>query len=187
MATGDDVLQNQVMVDLEYSTIINAPLEAVWGEITRRRGIQRPMFNTVLETTFERGSRILYRSENGKRVFIIGEVVELQSSRRLVHTFRFTTVDEDPTLVTWELTEAGDGCRVSVTHSHFSNQAATYKSVLTAWPAILANYKSVLESGNVPHRTRLKHGLMQAFAFMMPSATRTQAAILLPTALSPER
>jgi hypothetical protein len=73
---------------------------------------------------------------------------------------------------------------VIVSHTHFSNQAVTHKNVRTAWPGILAGYKSVLESGSVPFRTRIKHGLMQAFAFMMPSGTRTEAATKLPTSLA---
>lgn len=174
------------MIDQVHSITIKAPLAEVWGEITRLRGIQKPMFNTVLEATFEPGGRMLYRSEDGKRVFIIGEVKECQPPRRLVHTFRFTTVDEDPTLVTWDLTETADGVRVTVAHTRFSNQAVTHKSVLTSWPTILANYKAVLERGSVPFRTRAKHGLMQTFAFMMPNATRTEAATKLTTSLPDE-
>ena len=104
MATGDD-LQTIRMSDQAHSTTISVPLEAVWEGITRVRGIHKPMFNTVLEATFERGSRLLYRSKDGKHVFIIGEVVECQPPRRLVHTFRFTSVDEDPTLVSWDLSD----------------------------------------------------------------------------------
>ena len=88
------------------------------------------MFNTILEATFEPGSRLLYRSKDGKRVFIIGEVVDCQPPRRLVHTFRFTAMDEEPTLVAWDLSETADGVRVTVEHTHFSNQAATHESVL---------------------------------------------------------
>lgn len=174
------------MIDQRHSITIKAPLAEVWGEITRLRGIQKPMFNTVLEATFEPGGRMLYRSEDGKRVFIIGEVMECEPPHRLVHTFRFTTADEDPTLVTWDLSETSEGVRVTVVHSRFSDQAVTHKSVLTSWPTILANYKAVLERGSVPLGTRVKHRLMQAFAFMMPAATRTEAATRLTTSLPDE-
>lgn len=187
MATVDDAIQSQVINDQAHSITIQAQLEGVWGEITRLRGIQKPMFNTVLEATFEPGSRMLYRSKDGKRVFIIGEVVDCQPPRRLVHTFRFTAMDEDPTLVAWDLSETADGVRVTVEHTHFSNQAVTHKSVLTSWPTILSNYKSVLERGSVPLGTRAKHALMQALAFMMPSGTRSEAATKLSTSLSADR
>ena len=49
---------------------INAPAADVWAEITKLKQLQKPMFNTVLETDFKPGSRMIYRSEDGKRVFI---------------------------------------------------------------------------------------------------------------------
>ncbi len=187
MATAENTVQGQVINDQVHAITIHATLDEVWGEITRRRGIQKPMFNTVLEAAFQPGSRILYRSKDGSRVFIIGEVVECQPPRRLVHTFRFTAIDEDPTLVAWDLSETADGVVVTVAHTHFSDQAATYRSVLTGWPTILSNYKSVLERGNVPLGTRAKHALMHAFAFMMPGGTRAEAATKLATSLSGDK
>ena len=79
---------------------INAPIAAVWAEITKLRQIQKPMFNTVLETDFKPGSRMIYRSEDGKRVFILGEIKEYVPPTRFVHTFRFTNLRaKQPTLV----------------------------------------------------------------------------------------
>lgn len=172
------------ITDQVHAIAIQAPIENVWAEITRLQGIQKPMFNTVLEAEFKPGGRILYRSEDGKRVFIVGEVVDCQPPRRLVHTFRFTAMDEQPTLVAWDLVEGPDGVRVTVEHTHFSNQTATHRSVLSSWPTILSNYKSVLERGDVPVGIRVKHALMQGFSFMLPSTTRTEAATRLATSLS---
>jgi hypothetical protein len=73
---------------------INAPIAEVWAEITKLRQIQKPMFNTVLDTDFKPG-----------------------------------------------------------------------------WVGILANIKAVVETGNVPLTTRLKHALMSAFMFMAPKET----------------
>jgi hypothetical protein len=39
------------------------------------------------------------------------------------------------------------------------------------WVGILANIKAVVETGNVPLATRLKHGLMSTFMFMAPKET----------------
>jgi uncharacterized protein YndB with AHSA1/START domain len=183
MATVERPVQDHVLNDQAHSITINAPLGDVWAEITRLHGIQKPMFNTVLEANFEPGGRFLYRSNDRKRVFIVGEVVDCQPPRRLVHTFRFTTVEEDPTLVTWDLSETADGVRVAVEHTHFSDQSSTHKSVLASWPKILSGYGSVLERGDVPLATSVKHTLMQTFAFMMPSGSRAEAAAKLATSI----
>jgi uncharacterized protein YndB with AHSA1/START domain len=150
---------------------INAPIAAVWAEITKLRQIQKPMFNTVLETDFKPGSRMIYRSEDGKRVFILGEIKEYVPPTRFVHTFRFTNLREAPTLVEWQLQQIGALTRVTVTHSKFVDQQKTADAVRTSWVGILANIKAVVETGNVPLTTRLKHGLMSAFMFMAPKET----------------
>jgi len=150
---------------------INAPIAAVWAEITKLRQIQKPMFNTVLETDFKPGSRMIYRSEDGKRVFILGEIKEYVPPTRFVHTFRFTNLREASTLVEWQLQQIGALTRVTVTHSKFVDQQKTADAVRTSWVGILANIKAVVETGNVPLTTRLKHALMSAFMFMAPKET----------------
>jgi uncharacterized protein YndB with AHSA1/START domain len=137
---------------------IKAPISAVWAEITKLRHAQKPMFNTVLESDFKPGSRMIYRSQDGKRVFIIGEVKEFVPPSRFVHTFRFTNLAEAPTLVEWNLAEQGGVTRVTVTHSRFVDQQKTADSVRTSWVDILNNIKSVLETGTVPLKTRLMQG-----------------------------
>jgi uncharacterized protein YndB with AHSA1/START domain len=150
---------------------IKAPISAVWAEITKLKHAQKPMFNTVLESDFRPGSRMIYRSQDGKRVFIIGEVREFVPPNRFVHTFRFTNLAEAPTLVEWDLAEQGGVTRVTVTHSRFVDQQKTADSVRTSWVDILNNIKSVLETGTVPLKTRLMHGMMSAFMFMAPKET----------------
>ena len=127
---------------------IEAPISDVWSEITKLRHIQKPMFNTILESDFKPGSHLLYRSEDSKRVFIIGEILEL-----------------------WTLEERSAVTRVTIVHSRFTDQKKTADSVRGSWVAILGNVKSVVETGDVPRGTRIKHGLMQAFMFMAPKST----------------
>jgi uncharacterized protein YndB with AHSA1/START domain len=147
---------------------IKAPVADVWAEITKLQHVQKPMFGTVLETDFKPGSRMMYRSEDGKRVFILGEVHEFVPPTRFVHTFRFTNLAESPTLVEWNLEEKAGVTRVTVTHSKFVDQQKTADSVRTSWVDILNNIKAVVEQGDVPLKTRLILGMMKAFMFMTP-------------------
>ena len=150
---------------------INAPVADVWAEITKLRHIQKPMFGTVLDTDFKPGSRMIYRSEDGKRVFILGEVQEFVPPKRFVHTFRFANLAEAPTLVAWDLEEHAGVTRVTVTHSKFVDQKKTSDSVRTSWVGILENIKAVVETGDVPIKTRLMLRMMSAFMFMLPKNT----------------
>lgn len=150
---------------------INAPVVAVWAEITKLTQIQKPMFGTVLDTDFKPGSRMIYRSQDGKRVFIVGEIHEFVPPTRFVHTFRFTNLPETPTLVEWNLEERAGVTRVTVTHSKFVDQKKTADSVRTSWADILGNIKAVVETGDVPLKTRLMLGMMSAFMFLLPKDT----------------
>lgn len=150
---------------------IKAPMADVWAEITKLQHVQKPMFGTVLDTDFKPGSRMMYRSEDGKRVFILGEVHEFVPPTRFVHTFRFTNLAESPTLVEWNLEEKAGVTRVTVTHSKFVDQQKTADSVRTSWVDILNNIKAVVEQGDVPLKTRLMLGMMKAFMFMAPRET----------------
>jgi uncharacterized protein YndB with AHSA1/START domain len=153
---------------------IKAPVADVWAEITKLKQIQKPMFGTVLDTDFKPGSRMIYRSEDGKRVFIVGEVHEFVPPKRFVHTFRFTNLPETPTLVEWTLEEKGGITRVTVVHSKFVDQQKTADSVRTSWVDILSNIKAVVETGDVPFKTRLMLRMMSAFMFMLPKETRRE-------------
>lgn len=150
---------------------IKAPVADVWAEITKLKHIQKPMFGTVLDTDFKPGSRMIYRSQDGKRVFILGEVHEFVPPKRFVHTFRFTNLAEAPTLVEWDLEERAGVTRVTVTHSKFVDQNKTANSVRTSWVNILNDIKAVVETGNVPFKTRLLLRLMSAFMFALPKST----------------
>lgn len=75
---------------------IQAPIASVWAEITKLGSVQRPLLNTVLETTFEPGSPIRYRTADGKRTFVIGRIVEVSEPTLLSHTYVMTLHDEPP-------------------------------------------------------------------------------------------
>ena len=95
------------MRDLRQSIEIAAPIEAVWAEITKLHGVQRALMDTVLETSFEPGDPLYYKSRDGKRTFIVGRIVEVRPPELLAHTQVLTTRDYAPTLVTWGLSADG--------------------------------------------------------------------------------
>ena len=83
----------------------------------------------------------------------------------------FTFRPETPSLVTWELEETPSGCRVTVTHSGWTNQVKTHKGVGGGWRQILGLLKAELETGDIPLKTKLLYGVMNAFMFTMPKTT----------------
>lgn len=164
----------QPLQDHKLSIDIMAPRQRVWEEITKTGRIQRAMMNTVLESSLAPGSKMRYYSPNRKSVFVVGEVVECIPLSKFVHTYMFTFRPEQPTLVTWELEEIPGGCRVTLTHSGWTNQEATHKGVVGGWRDILAVFKADLETGQIPLKTRIIYGLQGSMMFMLPKSTKTE-------------
>jgi uncharacterized protein YndB with AHSA1/START domain len=169
------VTESPPLADHLLSIEIRAPRERVWAEITKTGAIQRFMANTVLESRLAPGAKLRYYSPNRRRVFVVGEVVEVSPPRRFSHTFRFTFRPETPTLVTWILDETAEGCRVTLLHGGFTDQAETHAGVLGGWREILALLQIEIETGTLPLRARLKHRLQAALAFLLPASTRVRA------------
>ena len=160
--------------DHVVSIHIGVPRQRVWDEITKTGRVQRALYNTVLETELRPGARLRYYSPDRKRVFIVGEVVEVDPPRKFSHTYMFTTRVEPKTLVTWELQEEKGGCRVTITHSGYTTAHKAPEKVKAGWTEILGILKHELETGDIPGKTKLMYTVMNWFLFMMPKTTRTE-------------
>ncbi len=153
---------------------IHVPVQQVWHEITKTGSIQRPLYNCVLETELRPGSRLRYYSPNKKRVFVVGEVVEVDPPRKFAHTYHFVQNGKEPaTLVTWELSEIPNGCRVTLTHAGFTSVHKGADKQKAGWLEILGLLKSELETGTIPMRTRLLYSVMGFTMWMLPKSTKT--------------
>jgi uncharacterized protein YndB with AHSA1/START domain len=167
-------MTQQTFPDHVISIHIGVPVQRVWEEITKTGRIQRALYNTVLECKLEPGSRLRYYSPDKKRVFIVGEVVAVEPPRKFSHTYRFTTKQEPPTLVTWELKDEAGGCRVTVTHSGWTAAHKAPEKVAAGWTEILGLLKHELETGDLPTKTKIMYAVMGWFMFMMPKTTKTE-------------
>lgn len=152
---------------------IAVPRQRVWDEITKTGRIQLALQNTILETPLTPGSKLRYYSPSRKRVFIVGEIIEVVPPRRFKHTFKFTMRDERPTLVTWDLEETPTGCRVTLTHGGWTaDLAKSHKGTVSVWQQILTLLKQLLETGDIPAKTKIIYALMGASMFMLPKSTK---------------
>lgn len=164
--------------DQVASIHIDVSPERVWKSITSTGEIQRALYNTVLDTELKPGARLRYYSPDRKRVFIVGEVVAVEPPRKFVHTYWFTTWKSGPpTLVAWELEPEGEGgCRVTVTHSGWTEQHDKPEKSGAGWKQILGLLKSELETGDIPAGTKFMYRIMGWFMFAMPNSTKAEHA-----------
>jgi len=164
------------MAEKVYSIEIEAPIQRVWDEITKHGEVSRPMFGCMLDQEMREGHTYRYTDKSDAHTMTMGEVIEVTPPTRLVHTFLFTWFDDEPSVVTWELSEEKGITTVTLTHSNLDEGTKTIKSIDGGWPKILKLYKQVIETGSVGLGTKLTQGMMSLMGFMLPKATRTENA-----------
>jgi hypothetical protein len=103
---------------------------------------------------------------------VVGEVVEVEAPKKFVHTYIFTMKPGPPTLVTWDLAETDEGCRVTVTHSGWTDAHEDVDKQAAGWREILGLLKAEVETGTIPLKTRLQYAAMGLMSFMLPKTTK---------------
>ena len=158
------------------SIFIGAPIERVWNEITKTGSAQRALYNTTMIGELTPGSRLRFTSADHKRVFVAGEVIEATPPTRFVHTYIMTMHHDPETTVAWDLAAEGEGCRVTLTHSGWTDEHASEEKTVKAWDEILSLLKSEVETGTLPAKTRITYKLMGLFSFALPKRTTAKHA-----------
>jgi len=168
-------MTNTTLPDRVCSIVINVPVQKVWDEITKTGSLQRPVYNTVLDIDLKPGGRLRYSSPDRSRVFVAGEILEVDPPRKLRHTYIFTMAPDPVTEVTWELEEVPEGCRITLTHAGWTVEKDARKHE-AGWIEILGLLKSELETGDIPGKTKLIYWMQGLFLWAMPKTTRSSHA-----------
>jgi uncharacterized protein YndB with AHSA1/START domain len=134
-----------------YTIYIAASPEKVWGALTSAEFSRQYFFGNSVEIEQRVGGTYVVRTPDGG-LHISGEVVECDPPRRLAFTFNVNwpaLIEKlGPTLVTYEIEQAGEAVRLTMSEAH---DRPLSDDILSGgrqgWPAILSSLKSVLETG----------------------------------------
>jgi len=133
-----------------YRVVIRAPIDIVWAEVVR---VDQPLpffFGAKCETPgLAPGAPIRMRTKSGKYTSVVGDVIAFEPPHLYSHTFRFTTNEDPPCKVTYELKEVAEGVEFTLT-SEFPASAEvteTEKSMARGSKFIGDNLKAVVETG----------------------------------------
>jgi uncharacterized protein YndB with AHSA1/START domain len=132
-----------------YVTYIRASAEQVWQALTDADVTAR-YWGHANVSDWQPGSTWEHRRVDGSgEVDVVGKVVDTEPPTRLVITFE-DSLDEsrDPSVVTFLVEPHQDIVRLTVTHENLPNREML-NGISSGWPAVLANLKSLLETGDV--------------------------------------
>jgi len=134
-----------------YTIYIASTPEKVWEALTSAEFSRKYFSGFAIEAELRVGGAFIARAPDGS-VHISGEVFECDPPKRLTITWNVNWPDLveklGPTLVTYEIEQAGDAVKLTMLQSH---DRPIDDDILSGgragWPAILSNLKSLLETG----------------------------------------
>jgi uncharacterized protein YndB with AHSA1/START domain len=134
-----------------YIIYIASTPERVWEALTSAEFSKQYFFGNSVEIEQRVGGAYIVRTPDGA-LHISGEVMECDPPRKLSFTFNVNwpaLIEKlGPTLVTYEIEQAGDAIKLTMSESH---DRPLSDDILSGgrqgWPAILSSLKSVLETG----------------------------------------
>ncbi|MBS0389120.1 MAG: SRPBCC family protein [Proteobacteria bacterium] len=147
-----------------YVTYIRTTPERLWSALTTTDFIRQYWFGMTIESAFTAGSPWQMSFEDG-RIADHGEILEADPPRRLVIKWfdewqpEFKAEGESRCTIEIEpVPDLGQNAvKLSITHSMERADSKFIQAVAGGWPSILANLKSLLETGEIVLHTSKRH------------------------------
>ncbi len=134
-----------------YVIYIASTPEKIWAALTAPEFTTAYFFGASIEIEPKEGGAFVMRKPDGT-VDVSGEVVEWSPPRRLAVTWGVRWLpqmrDVPDCLVSYDIEQAGDSVRLTMTEAHqWDVPDALLSGGRAGWPAILSSLKSLLETG----------------------------------------
>ena len=138
--------------DYEYTTYIRATPEQVWHARTDP-DITARFWGHAQVSDWKEGSKVDHVRTDGSGIAdASGTVVEFDPPYRLTFGFDDPKLTDDPayeqSLVTFEIASHRDIVKLTVTQTRLRT-AEDFQAISMGWPSVLANLKTLLETGDV--------------------------------------
>jgi len=155
--------------------VIAGSAEDVWREITKTDEPQQAIFNAKMHTTGLRpGSLLQMRTPDNRYTSVVGEILECDPPRRLVHTMKFTPYDDPYCKVIYELRPVEGGVEFTLTSEDVPAGTRTAKDMARGGGFITSTLKAIVEKGRPSFGTRLLYGV---FGLLGPLVTPKQCRV----------
>lgn len=158
-----------------YKVIINAPIEKVWQELTKKEGLCAHFFNASLDTPgLQVDAPIRMRTKNGKYTSVVGEVLEWDPPYRYSHSFKFTNLDDPYCKVTYLLKEVDGGTEFTLINENVPADTKTSDYMHQGGSFITETLKAVVETGKPTFKQSLLLTIISLTSFMTPAICKSE-------------
>jgi uncharacterized protein YndB with AHSA1/START domain len=141
-----------------YVTYIRTSAEELWSALLLPEFTRQYWYGMDMVCDWKVGAPWQLRFADG-RVGDTGEVLEIDPPRRLVlrwqNEFRPELKAEGPATCVFDLEPSGEIVKLTITHSSARKDSQLIVAVSGGWPKLLANLKSLLETGEPMTRESL--------------------------------
>lgn len=167
--TDDRYAEKQI-----YRVMINAPIDHVWAELVNRTK-PRPFFwnGSWDGPGLAPGNPYRVTGNNGQSVAVIGKVIEMDPPRRMVTSFRLTSLPDPASRVTYTLEEKNGQTEFSLITENILVGSKSEKSMAEGAKFIVENFKAYIETGNVTFGAQL---MLAMFGLMAPLTPKSMKA-----------
>jgi uncharacterized protein YndB with AHSA1/START domain len=135
-----------------YVTYIRTTPQKLWSALTDAEFMKQYWLGHHCESAWTAGSAWKMVSSKGV-VTDAGDIIESDPPRRLVirwtHQLNPELEAEGASRCTMELAQMGTAVKLSITHTIEREPSKLIAAVSGGWPMILANLKTLLETGNI--------------------------------------
>ena len=155
-----------------FRVFIEGSVDDVWNEITRTDKPIAAFFNSRMHVeSLEAGERFAMRTPDGQYTGVYGEVIP---HRRFKHTFQFTSYDDEPCVVTYDLEPKDGGVEFTLTIEDMVPGTRSSKQMTQGGTMIVNTLKTVIETGRPSLTTRLLFGFFGLFQPFTPKRCRSE-------------
>ncbi|MEO1251694.1 MAG: SRPBCC domain-containing protein [Pseudomonadota bacterium] len=167
--TDDRYAEKQI-----YRVMINAPVETVWSELVNTTK-PRPFFWNGSWDAAEMAAGAAYRiaAAGGKMIAVIGRILEMEPPRKLVTSFRQTSLSDPASKVTYLLEEKDGGTLFSLITENVLAGSKSEKSMADGAKFIVENFKAYVETGKVTFGAQM---LLAFYGLMTPMTPKSMSA-----------
>ncbi len=134
-----------------YVTYIRTTVEKLWSALTDVEFMKQYWFGVICESQWTAGASWKMVYPDG-RITDDGKIIEAEPPRRLVirwqHQNKPELKAEGDSRCTMELESRGPAVKLSITHTIERDPSKFIVAVSSAWPMVISNLKSLLETGS---------------------------------------